>query len=208
MKRTKIVLSFFLAFFMVLSNIGPAFASEAEGMAEEIGSVLEEAEPTAEDIQEESPEPSPQYEVIKSENLDLAPELEPDPEPSEEEPAAEELGEDEDGKSPAEDLESDPGNDLDKPVEEKVNLRVTVDLRGLGGEDFAFDQIFPQGADLDFIYWDLESQTEKRITRRFTSLDNDVDFSDFLMRKPQVRIARIIKRTSQHRGLTPGDQKM
>ena len=70
-------------------------------------------------------------------------------------------------------------NNEEESEEKKINLKIKVRLIGLAGKEFSFDQVFPFGANLDFAYVDKETNTEQRITKKFTSKENEIDFSNF-----------------------------
>lgn len=175
MRGLKKILSSSLALFIVLSNIAPAFASDINQQ------ILEETyiqipEELKEETQEKARNPGDENQSIE-ENQVI---------PTEEEnPEEENL----DAKS----------EEILKPEqvakEEKVTFKLKLKLIGFLGREFDFDEVFPNGAKLDFIYLDKQTKEEKTMTQSLRADQDQIDFGSLYLEEIQSGKLELNKET-------------
>lgn len=177
MKGLKKILSSSLALFIVLANIAPAFASDINQQ------ILEETyiqipEELKEETQEKARNPGDENQSIE-ENQVI-------PTEEEENPKEEENL---DAKS----------EEILKPEklakEEKVTFKLKLKLIGFIGREFDFDEVFPNGAKLDFIYLDKRTKEEKTMTQSLRADQDEIDFGSLYLEEIQSGKLELNKET-------------
>lgn len=147
---------------MLLSNIGPAFASE--------DTIIEQAE--CDEVQADKPEEIEDNKAVEDKQEDNSLYPTEELETNEQIVAQEGKGSFKTDSNPLAEVENE-------PIEEKIDLKIRAKLIGLEGREFSFDQIFPHGAKIDFVYMDKDRKTEKRITRKLIKGNEEIDFAEF-----------------------------
>ena len=175
MRGLKKILSSSLALFIVLSNIAPAFASDINQQ------ILEETyiqipEELKEETQEKARNPGDENQSIEENHVI----------PTEEEnPEEENL----DAKS----------EEILKPEqvakEEKVSFKLKLKLIGFLGREFDFNEVFPNGAKLDFIYLDKQTKEEKTMTQSLRADQDEIDFGSLYLEEIQSGKLELNKET-------------
>lgn len=175
MRGLKKILSSSLALFIVLSYIAPAFASDINQQ------ILEETyiqipEELKEETQEKARNPGDENQSIEENHVI----------PTEEEnPEEENL----DAKS----------EEILKPEqvakEEKVSFKLKLKLIGFLGREFDFNEVFPNGAKLDFIYLDKQTKEEKTMTQSLRADQDEIDFGSLYLEEIQSGKLELNKET-------------
>ncbi len=175
MRGLKKILSSSLALFIVLANIAPAFASDINQQ------ILEETyiqipEELKEETQEKARNPGDENQSIE-ENQVI---------PTEEENPEEE-------NLDAQNEEILQPEKLAK--EEKVSFKLKLKLIGFLGREFDFDEVFPNGAKLDFIYLDKRTKEEKTMTQSLRADQDQIDFGSLYLEEIQSGKLELNKET-------------